>query len=247
MPNALKLRRALVDVAMGREPADLVVRNGRWVCVQTGEIIPGTDVAVKDGHVAFVGSDARHTIGPTTKVIDAGGRHIVPGLLDGHMHVESGMVTVTEFVRAVIPHGTTAIFIDPHEIANVFGLRGVRLMVNEAARQPIHVWVQVPSCVPPAPGLETAGATIGPDEVAEAMTWPGVIGLGEMMNFTGVEAGDRKMLAEMAVARLPARPLGATTRRQTWARHFTVTLPVERRMTTRVHVWRTRSSAPVRA
>ena len=106
-----------------------------------------------------------------------------PGLLDAHMHVESGMLTVTEFVRAVIPHGTTGMFIDPHEIANVFGLRGVRLMVDEAAIQPIHVWVQMPSCVPSAPGLETPGASIGPDEVAEAMTWPGMIGLGEMMNF----------------------------------------------------------------
>jgi adenine deaminase len=200
MANALKLRRALVDVAMGRQPADLLIRDGRWVCVQTGEIIPGTDVAVKYGRVAYVGDDARHCIGPKTTVIEARGRHIVPGLLDAHMHVESGMVTVTEFVRAVLPRGTTGIFIDPHEIANVFGLRGVRLMVDEAARQPIHVWTQVPSCVPPAPTLETAGAVIGPEDVAVAMTWRGVIGLGEMMNFTGVQAGDRKMLAEIAVA-----------------------------------------------
>ncbi len=208
MPNALKLRRALVDVAMGREPADLVVRNGRWVCVQTGEILPETDVASKDGRVAYVGRDARHCIGPKTRVIEADGRHIVPGLLDGHMHVESGMVTVTEFVRAVLPRGTTGMFIDPHEIANVFGLRGVRLMVDEAARQPIHVWTQVPSCVPPAPGLETGGAIIGPEDVAQAMTWPGVIGLGEMMNFTGVESGDRKMLAEMVVARAAGKTVG---------------------------------------
>ena len=101
------------------------------------------------------------------------------------MHVESGMLTVTEFVRAVIPHGTTGMFIDPHEIANVFGLRGVRLMVDEAALQPIHVFVQMPSCVPSAPGLETPGAVLGPEEVREAMTWPGMIGLGEMMNYPG--------------------------------------------------------------
>ena len=115
-----------------------------------------------------------------------------PGLLDGHMHVESGMLTVTEFVRAVIPHGTTGMFIDPHEIANVFGLHGVRLMVDEAAGQPIHVWVQMPSCVPSAPGLETPGASLGPEEVAEAMSWPGIIGLGEMMNFPGVYSGRRE-------------------------------------------------------
>jgi adenine deaminase len=208
MANSVKLRRALVDVAMGRQPADLVVRNGRWVCVQSGEIIPGTDVAIRGGHIAFVGADAGHCIGPATTVIDARQRHIVPGLLDAHVHVESGMVTVTEFVRAVLPHGTTGIFIDPHEIANVSGLRGVRLMVKESARQPIHVWVQVPSCVPAAPGLETSGASIGPAEVAKAITWPGVIGLGEMMNFPAVVAGDRKMLAEMATTHAAGRTVG---------------------------------------
>ena len=114
------------------------------------------------------------------------------------MHVESGMVTITEFVRAVLPRGTTGIFIDPHEMANVFGLRGVRLMVDEAAKQPIHVWVEMPSCVPSRLRLETPGSSIGPEEVAEAMTWPGIIGLGEMMNFTGVDAGDSKMLTEIA-------------------------------------------------
>jgi adenine deaminase len=166
--------RKLVDVAMGRTFADLVIRDGQWVCVQSGEIIEHTDIAIHGERIAYVGPDASHTIGESTQVIEARGKYLVPGLLDGHMHVESGMVTVTEFVRAVIPHGTTGMFIDPHEIANVFGLRGVRLMVDEAAGQPIHVWVQVPSCVPSAPGLETPGAAIGPDEVAEAMTWPGL-------------------------------------------------------------------------
>ena len=193
--------RALVDVAMGRAPADLVIRNGRWVCVQSGEIIPNTDIAVKGERIAYVGSDAGHTLGEATRVIDAQGCYLVPGLLDGHMHVESGMLTVTEFVRAVIPHGTTGMFVDPHEIANVFGLKGVRLMVDEAAEQPIHVWVQMPSCVPSAPGLETPGASIGPEEVAEAMTWEGIIGLGEMMNFPGVFFSDEKMHAEMAETR----------------------------------------------
>src|SRR5512136_573275 len=116
--------RVLVDCAMGRHPADLLIHDGQWVAVQTGEIIPHTDVAVIAGRVAFVGPDARHTIGPNTQVIEANGRFLVPGLLDAHMHVESGMVTVTEFVRAVIPHGTTGMFIDPHAIANIFGLEG---------------------------------------------------------------------------------------------------------------------------
>jgi len=198
----------LVDCAMGRTPADLIIRNGRWVCVQTGEIIPGTDIAIKQGRIAYVGENARHTKGAGTKVIDAAGRYLVPGLLDAHMHVESGMLTVTEFVRAVIPHGTTGMFIDPHEIANVFGLNGVRLMVEEAALQPIHVWVQMPSCVPSAPGMETPGATLGPAEVEEAMTWPGIIGLGEMMNFPGVYNSDPNMHAELAATRKAGKVIG---------------------------------------
>lgn len=198
----------LVDVAMGRTPADLVIRKGSWVSVQSGEIIPNTDIAIKGERIAYVGRDASHTIDSTTQIIEADGNYLVPGLLDGHMHVESGMLTVSEFVQAVIPHGTTGMFIDPHEIANVFGLKGVRLMVDEAAVQPIHVWVQVPSCVPSAPGLETPGASIGPEDVAEAMTWNGIIGLGEVMNFPGVFSGDDRMHAEMAATRLAGRTIG---------------------------------------
>lgn len=200
--------RKLVDVAMGRVDADLVITNGLWVCVQSGEIIPNTDLAIIDGRIAFVGEGAVHAIGDDTEIIDAAGRYLVPGLLDAHMHVESGMVTVTEFVRAVAPHGTTGMFIDPHEIANVFGLDGVKLMVDEAAEQPIHVWVQVPSCVPSAPGLETPGASIGPEEVAEAMGWEGIIGLGEMMNFPGVFLSDEKMHAEMAETVAEGKTIG---------------------------------------
>lgn len=201
-------RRELIDVAMGRRPADLVIRNGRWVSVQSGEILPHTDIAVAQGRIAYIGPDASHAIGTETEVVDAGGMYLVPGLLDAHMHIESGMVTVTEFVRAVIPHGTTGMFVDPHEIANVFGLKGVRLMVDEARVQPIHVWVQVPSCVPSAPGVETSGGTITPEDVAEAMAWEGVIGLGEMMNFPGVFQGDEKMLAEMAATAAAGKVIG---------------------------------------
>jgi len=208
MPTSAKLTRALVDVAMGRKPADIVIQNGQWVCVQTGEIIPGTDIAIVAGHIAYVGEDVRHTIGKKTKVINANERYLVPGLLDGHVHVESGMVTVTEFVRAVAARGTTGMFIDPHEIANIFGLKGVKLMVDEAARQPIHVWVQMPSCIPSSPGLETPGASIGPREVAQAMKWPGIIGLGEMMNFSGVFQSDEKMLAEMSITRAAGKTVG---------------------------------------
>ncbi|MGB8215037.1 MAG: adenine deaminase [Anaerolineales bacterium] len=208
MHTDIKSTRTLIDVAMGRQPADLVLCKGTWVCVQSGEFVPGTDIAVKDGRIAYVGPDASHTIGDQTRVIEVEGRYLVPGLLDGHMHVESGMLTVTEFVRAVLPHGTTGMFIDPHEIANVFGLKGVKLMAEEAARQPVHVWVQVPSCVPSATGFETPGAELSAGDVAEALTWPGVIGLGEMMNFPGVANGDEKMLAELNATRQAGKVIG---------------------------------------
>lgn len=198
----------LVDVAMGRRKAEMVIRNGRWVNVHSGEIIPQTDVAICGARIAYVGENASHTIGPETQVIEADGRYLIPGLCDGHMHVESGMVTVTEFVRAVIPHGSTSLFIDPHEIANVLGLPGVRLMHDEAATLPINIYVQMPSCVPSAPGLETPGASLGPADVAEAMTWPGIIGLGEMMNFPGVFLNDDKMHAEMAATMQAGKTIG---------------------------------------
>ncbi|WP_375551033.1 adenine deaminase [Rhodophyticola porphyridii] len=188
----------LVAVAAGRKSADLVLRNACLVNVQTREILDGWDVAVACGRFAYVGPDAGHCIGPDTELADLQGRYLIPGFCDGHMHIESGMLTPAEFARAVIPHGTTTMFTDPHEIANVFGLRGVRLMHDEAQLQPVNIYTQMPSCAPSAPGLETTGSGIGPEDVAEAMTWPGIVGLGEMMNFPGVVAGDAMLLAEMA-------------------------------------------------
>ena len=198
----------LVDVAAGRAPADLVIRNGVWVNVHSGEAIPGNDLAIVAGRFAYCGPDASHCIGPATKVVEAEGRYLVPGLCDAHMHVESGMITVTEFVRAVVRHGSTSLFIDPHEIANVLGLDGVRLMHDEAIAAPINVFVQMPSCVPSAPGLETAGATLGAAEVAEAMNWPGIVGLGEVMNFPGVAANDPTMVGEIAATVAAGKTIG---------------------------------------
>ena len=199
---------SLVDVAMGRSTADLVISGGQWVNVHSGEIIPGTDIAVKHGRIAYVGPDATHTIGPNTTVIAAHGRYLVPGLCDGHMHVESGMLTATEFARAVIPHGTTTMFVDPHEIANVMGLPGVKLMHDEAMGLPVNMFVQVPSCVPSAPGLENPGAVLGPEDIAEALTWPNIIGLGEVMNFPGTIANDAKMAAEIAATMQAGKTVG---------------------------------------
>lgn len=199
---------ALVDVAMGRAPADLVITGGIWVNVHSGETIPATDVAVKHGRFAYCGPDARHAIGPETVVFEAEGRYLVPGLCDAHMHVESSMLTVTEFCRAVIPHGTTSMFIDPHEIANVLGLPGVRLMHDEALAQPVNVWVEMPSCVPSAPGLEEGGAVLGAVEIAAAMAWPGIVGLGEVMNFPRVAANDAVMAGAIRATRRAGKAVG---------------------------------------
>jgi len=194
------MTRDLALVASGSKPADVVIRNGRWVNVHSCEVLDGTDIAVFAGRIAYCGPDASPSIGQETEVIDANGRFLAPGLLDAHMHIESTMLTVRAFAEAVLPRGTTAVFIDPHEIANVLGLEGIRMMADEARSTPMAIYVQIPSCVPAAPGLETSGAEIGPADVAEAMTWDGVIGLGEVMNYPGVAMGDENLHAEIAEA-----------------------------------------------
>ncbi|MEM7091270.1 MAG: amidohydrolase family protein, partial [Pseudomonadota bacterium] len=198
----------LIAVAAGREPADMVLRGGHWVNVHSREQLPDHSVAIADGRIACVGGDLSYCIGPDTNVIEADGRYMLPGLCDAHMHVESGMLTPAEFARAVIPHGTTSMFTDPHEIANVLGLDGVRMMHDEALMQPVNIFTQMPSCAPSAPGLETTGYEISPDDVAEAMSWPGIIGLGEMMNFPGVSNGDPQMLAEIAATQRAGKTVG---------------------------------------
>ncbi|MER5173154.1 adenine deaminase [Thioclava kandeliae] len=198
----------LIAVAAGRAPADLVIRQGKWVNVHTREVLDGHDIAIADGRIAAIAPDLTACIGPETEVIEAEGRFMLPGLCDAHMHIESGMLTPAEFAAAVIPHGTTTMFTDPHEIANVLGLQGVRMMHDEAALQPVNIFTQMPSCAPSAPGLETTGFEISPEDVAEAMTWPGIVGLGEMMNFPGVVNADPKMLAEIAATQEAGKTVG---------------------------------------
>ncbi|MEP5762178.1 MAG: adenine deaminase [Litoreibacter sp.] len=197
----------LVEVAAGRAAADMVLRGGRVVNVHTREILDGWQVAIAEGRFAYVGPDASHCISDETEVIEIEG-YLTPGLCDGHMHIESGMLTPAEFAAAVIPHGTTTMFTDPHEIANVLGLEGVRLMHDEALIQPNSIFTQMPSCAPSAPGLETTGYEIGPEDVSAAMAWPGIIGLGEMMNFPGVVRGSQQMLAEIAATQNAGKTVG---------------------------------------
>ena len=200
------LTRELTAVAMGREPAELVIRNGRLVNVHTRELLDGVDVAIAHGRVALFG-DVSHAVGPPTQTIDAEGAYLVPGLIDTHLHVESVMVTVTRFAEAVLPHGTTTAFIDNHEMANVFGLEGMRWFLEEGRDLPLKVFLAVPSCVPALPGFEDAGAVLGPAEIREALGWEGAVGLGEMMNMPGVIDGDEQIHAEIAATLEAGKPV----------------------------------------
>jgi len=191
----------LIMTANGVRKADLVIEGGTLLNVFTGELIEDVDVAVKGQRIALVGN-ADHTIAGSTKVVKAEGRVLAPGFLDGHVHIESSMLTVTQFAKVVLPHGTTGVFIDPHEIANVLGMDGVKLMHDEGLEIPLKVYVAVPSCVPASsPEFETAGASIGPEEISWAFsTLRNAVALGEVMNYAGVISGDRLMLDEISQA-----------------------------------------------
>jgi len=180
-----EVSKTLSAVAQGFQSADIVITNAKLINVCTKEILPNIDVAISCGRIALVG-DANHCIGEKTQVIDAKEQYIAPGFLDGHIHVESSMLSVSEYARSVVPHGTVGIYMDPHEICNVLGLDGVKYMIEDGKRTPLKNMVTTPSCVPAVPGFEDTGASIGPEDVAKTMKWDEVVGLGEMMNFPGI-------------------------------------------------------------
>ncbi len=178
--------RELSAVAMGTLPAETVIRDATLVNVCTRELMEHTDVAIHSGRIALVG-DGSHCIGEKTQIIDAQGTYIAPGLLDGHIHIESSMLSAGEYARAVIPHGTVGIYYDPHEICNVLGASGVEMMVKDAARTPLKAMLTLPSCVPAVPGFEDSGAAVTSADIRAAVSADEVVGLGEMMNFPGVQ------------------------------------------------------------
>ena len=192
-----EVTQTLARVATGAQPAELVIKNAKLVNVCTAEIQEGIDVAVAEGRIALVG-DATHCIGDGTKVIDAAGQYIAPGFMDAHIHVESAMLTVREYARAVVPHGTTGIFMDPHEICNVCGPDGVKAMIEDAKGSPLKAMANVPSCIPAVAGFEDSGCEIGPNEVRDMMTWDGIMGLGEMMSFPNVVGAEPNIHGELA-------------------------------------------------
>ncbi|MBI2329481.1 MAG: adenine deaminase [Chloroflexi bacterium] len=184
----------LISVAKGELPADLVLANAQVVNVFNGEIEPG-NVAIYRGRIAGIGDYHQ-----AKEVLDLGGKYLAPGLIDGHTHLESSMLDVAQYARAVVPRGTLAIVTDLHEIANVCGLEGMRYVMNGARRLPLELFLMAPSCVP-ATHLETSGASLGAEELRQVLRWKGCIGLGEVMNFPGVLSGAEDILSKINLAR----------------------------------------------
>jgi len=180
----------LLAYARGDEPADLLLTGGQLVNVFSGEVHPA-DIAIAGGVIVGVGSGytARETV-------DLDGRFVAPGLIDAHVHIESSLTTPREFARAVVPRGVTTVVTDPHEIANVCGLAGIRFMLDDARGAPFTMLVNASSCVP-ATHMETSGAALSAEDLATLKPLPGVLGLAEVMNFPGVIFGDPGVLAKL--------------------------------------------------
>jgi adenine deaminase len=185
--------REKIRIASGDGMADLLIKNGRVVDVFSGQI-EKKDVAIFGGIVVGFGDYQ------AKEIIDVEGDFLCPGLIDGHVHVESSMVTIPEFARAVLPNGTTSIVIDPHEIANVQGREGIRFMADSARGIPLNVFIMLPSCVP-ATNMETSGATLKASDLRPFFKEPWAIGLAEMMNFPGVIFGDPEVLKKIETAK----------------------------------------------
>lgn len=186
----------LVGCIMKREYS-LVIRNARVVNVFTGEVTLA-DLGVACGKIGEVTSERGALTAPVE--VDAEGQFAIPGLIDSHVHIESSMVTPRWFSAAVVPQGTTTVIADPHEIANVMGIDGVRFMHEDSGQLPLQVYLQAPSCVPSVPGFETAGASIGPEEILEMLSFERTLGLGEVMDFAGVINQDARMSSILSAA-----------------------------------------------
>ena len=178
-----------LSIARGEQPAELLFKNARLVNVLSGEIHPA-DVAVEDGRVIGFGDYAANT------VIDLKGAYLAPSLIDGHFHVESSMLTAPEFARAVVPHGTGAVVIDPHEYANVLGLDGIRYVLESTKNLAVDFFIMLPSCVP-ATTLETAGARLTADDLKLMISDERIAGVAELMNYPGVFLGMESELAKI--------------------------------------------------
>lgn len=200
-----RLRARALAAVLGRVPFDLVIRGAKLVNVLTREIYPA-DIGLVGDLIAAVEpagilrnrSHPGGISGSSTRIIEASGSYAVPGLIDAHMHIESSFLLPPAFARAVLPHGTTTVAADPHEIANVLGLEGVKLMLELSRGLPLSIFFLAPTGVPAAPGLETSGAAFGPREIRQLLSLPRVLGLAEVMDFRAVVEGQARMAAILA-------------------------------------------------
>ncbi len=179
----------IIRSARGKKKVDLLLTNARIVNVFSGEIALG-DIAVAQGYIVGFGTyDSK-------KKIDIGGRFVAPGFIDAHVHIESTMTCMTEFVRAVLPFGTTTVVADPHEIANVLGVAGINYMLQSSENQPMNIYFNLPSCVP-ATDMETSGAKLTAEDLLPFMTHHRILALAEMMNYPGVIHEDPEVLLKI--------------------------------------------------
>jgi len=175
---------ALVDAAMGRMPFTMLLRRSTLINVMTREAYPA-DIGILGSRIAYVGPAGESSLRGRAE-LDLHGKHVAPGLIDTHLHVESSMLTPPRFAEAVVPHGTTTAAIDPHEIANVLGMEGVVMMLESSEGLPIRIHLLAPTCVPSLPGFETTGGRLEAPDVEEMLAWPRTIGLGEVMDYQGL-------------------------------------------------------------
>lgn len=187
-----KDRRRLIDCAMQRIPPDLCIQNVQLVNVITGEVYPAS-VDILDGMIAAVRYDHQPNLNPAKEVFDAKGAYLIPGYIDTHVHVESTMMIPENLARAVLPFGTTSVMTDPHEIANVMGMDGVKFMVENGRHTPLRHFVLAPSCVPSVPALEGAGASFTAAEIEQLLDLDGVIGIAELMDYVNLINNEARM------------------------------------------------------
>lgn len=192
MKKDTKIIKDFISVAKGEKEADIILKNGIIFNTLSGEIY-STDVAIYKGIIVGVGS-----YNNAIKIIDVKGKFIVPGLIDGHVHIESSMVGFHEFVKAILSHGITTVIADPHEIANVCGIKGIEYFLKESEDLPINFYVMLPSCVP-ATNLETSGSIISEKDYKDLLKYKNVIGLAEMMNYPGVIQKDEDTLKKLSL------------------------------------------------
>jgi adenine deaminase len=196
-PIEFAVRRRAIDAAQGREPFDLLLRGARIADVATMEI-RAADIGIVGPMIASV--HAPGAFGDATQTQDLSGLIVAPGFIDGHVHVESSHMLPHHYASVVVPQGTTAIFWDPHELANVIGLDGIRYAVAATRGLPLRFIVQASSCVPAAPGLEISGADFRADEIREIMSWPDVAGLAEVMDMRAVLEAQPRMMSILEAA-----------------------------------------------